>query len=347
MLSPTYTLTHRMLNSIVKIEKLKLQIDQSFEKTQNKFLLEEKRVNDLFHMAHILGINMSYREVENITKNKKPIINEVEGKLILNLNSALNFVDTSLKGNYLTWDINFVVQINKLLLSNFRANTESKIRESGEAVDKSNDTWSELRDLTVTSTYIRPKLVQTLDTYKASISKTHDLINLIVLWYSLIRICPFVSQNKLTILTILEIASMISKYFEFPYISFIKNIDNNEEMYLEKIFEASKSEDDLTSLIEVFLEKITEDFESTVNELNRKNKISTEKKDQPFLNLNQRQLKILRYLQNIPTVRREEYCEMMQVSTMTAFRDLDELVNKNLLRVDGKSRGTKYLLSSR
>jgi hypothetical protein len=32
---------------------------------------------------------------------------------------------------------------------------------------------------------------------------------------------------------------------------------------------------------------------------------------------------------------------------MTAFRDLDELVNKNLLRVDGKSRGTKYLLSSR
>ena len=69
-------------------------------------------------------------------------------------------------------------------------------------------------------------------------------------------------------------------------------------------------------------------------------------KKQPFLDLNPRQLKVLRYLQNVPYIKREDYCHMMDVSTMTAFRDVNDLVRKKLLKVEGQGRGTKYRLST-
>ncbi|MCA9382649.1 DeoR family transcriptional regulator, partial [Candidatus Dojkabacteria bacterium] len=71
-------------------------------------------------------------------------------------------------------------------------------------------------------------------------------------------------------------------------------------------------------------------------------KIGSERSN--LLDLNKRQLKILRYLQNVPQVKREDYVHMMNVSTMTAYRDLQGLVDKDLLKVYGKGRGTKYSL---
>jgi len=38
---------------------------------------------------------------------------------------------------------------------------------------------------------------------------------------------------------------------------------------------------------------------------------------------------------------------MMDVSTMTAYRDLTELMEKKLVKLEGQGRGTKYMLSNR
>ena len=83
--------------------------------------------------------------------------------------------------------------------------------------------------------------------------------------------------------------------------------------------------------------------EEMVKTLNEEDKSSKK----PFLDLNKRQLKILRYLQTIPTVKREDYVQMMDVSTMTAYRDLTELMEKKLVKLEGQGRGTKYMLSNR
>ena len=89
---------------------------------------------------------------------------------------------------------------------------------------------------------------------------------------------------------------------------------------------------------------LQESFDNVTGLLGEEEKRNT---SQPFLDLNKRQLKILRYLQNIPTVQRDDYCQMMDVSTMTAYRDLNDLVSKKLIKVEGQGRGTKYKLASR
>jgi predicted HTH transcriptional regulator len=100
--------------------------------------------------------------------------------------------------------------------------------------------------------------------------------------------------------------------------------------------------------IERFVKSMARDVEEQKNEIDKQMAEEQEKNaKQPFLDLNKRQLKILKYLQTIPTVKREDYCAMMDVSTMTAYRDLDDLVNKKLIKVEGRGRGTKYMLVSR
>ncbi|MEI6462427.1 MAG: DeoR family transcriptional regulator [bacterium] len=348
MASTDYEITNKILNNILRFEKAKFQIEQSL--SDDKLLHEvenEKKLSNLFHVAHLLGINSSYREIESIVKSKKPFLNDPNAKLVINFFAATEFIKTTIKSNYAFLDINFITQLNRLLLNNFKSIQESKLRDSGEAVDKSLDDWSELRDLSVTSAYVRPRLAQVIDTYKQGESRVYPILNLGVFLYQMIRICPFVSGNKISILAACEYIYILSKVTNEDFLSIIKVIDTNEQEFVECWFKASTNKDTLTDWLELFTEKLAIEIE-TVNEgLDKKKKILSKSKDQPFLRLNERQLKILRYLQNIPSLKRDEYCEMMGISTMTAYRDLEDLVSKKLLKSEGKSRGTRYLLYTR
>lgn len=102
-----------------------------------------------------------------------------------------------------------------------------------------------------------------------------------------------------------------------------------------------------TPWIEMFAQIIATEIKGVREKATRYSTDENKPTAQPFLNLNKRQLKILKYLQTIPTVKREDYVQMFDISTMTAFRDLNELLEKKLLRVDGQGRATKYLLGNR
>lgn len=348
MASTDYTITNKILNNILRFEKAKYKVEETLgEEKLLKEIEGEKKLNNLFHVGHLLGINSSFREIESIVKSKKPFLNDPNAKLIINFFSATEFIKNTIKSNYAFLDINFITQLNRLLLNNFKTIQESKLRDSGEAVDKSNDDWSELRDLSVTSAYVRPRLAAVIDTYKQGESRVYPLLNLGVFLYQLVRVCPFVSGNKISILTALEYIFILSKITSTDYLSLIKVIDTNEEAFVETWFKASTNKDNLTDWLELFIEKVAMEIETVSENLEKKKKILTKTQKQPFLRLNERQLKILRYLQNIPSLKRDEYCEMMGISTMTAYRDLEDLVKKKLLKTEGKSRGTRYLLYTR
>jgi predicted HTH transcriptional regulator len=60
--------------------------------------------------------------------------------------------------------------------------------------------------------------------------------------------------------------------------------------------------------------------------------------------LSDRQFKMLKYLGEFNEISRREYASMFDVSFMTAFRDLEKLVEKGVIVSIGRGRGTKYIL---
>lgn len=59
---------------------------------------------------------------------------------------------------------------------------------------------------------------------------------------------------------------------------------------------------------------------------------------------NNRQVKILEYLEINKKISRQTYAKIMGISFMTAFRDIQELLDKGYLKQAGIGRGTYYTL---
>jgi predicted HTH transcriptional regulator len=60
--------------------------------------------------------------------------------------------------------------------------------------------------------------------------------------------------------------------------------------------------------------------------------------------LNERQLKIIEYLEIEKKITRMQYTKMMGISFMTSFRDLQEMLEKGYIVQKGKGRATFYIL---
>ena len=63
------------------------------------------------------------------------------------------------------------------------------------------------------------------------------------------------------------------------------------------------------------------------------------------LGLNKRQVKSLNYLQEKTSMTRKEYEEKFKASKVTAFRDLNELIEKGFIKAEGQGKNTKYSLN--
>jgi len=347
MYKPNFAITHSMIKNVVKFEVEKkgiIDLDIDDDVVQKARL--EANSQDIFHLGNLFGMSGTLKTARKIASGKALNIGDYRGQYLINFRNAMEYI-ISTQTSYFPVKGNILLHLNKILIKNFAEEWDAKYRTSGEEIDKKDDNWIELRDEDIASVEVQSLTLQALDWFSVNSSKIHPLIRIPAVIYRLVRTTPFVTSNKLTILAVCKYLFYKSNLIINGFLPVIKNFDVYEDEYLEAWKKAAEENDNITLWIERFIRNYAGDLSSLRERLDRLIEKNNEKNKQPFLNLNRRQLKILRYLQNIPQVKREEYVEIMEVSTMTAYRDLNELVKKGLLRVEGQGRGTRYILSSR
>jgi Fic family protein len=259
----------------------------------------------------------------------------------------MDFSRANAKDTLNTLDINTLLHLNRILLNEWREVWDSKFRISGIENETVLDNWLEVRDQQTQPSYIQDELMTMCEWYRSTTAKMHPLIRIATIVYKMARLAPFVVLDKLTIITLIDYLLYSNGYSSDAYLPSTRNFDMNESEYLEAWNFAAQNGNNITIWVERFVTNIANDYEFIKEEMEKILHQDTKSSKQPFLDLNKRQLKILRYLQTIPTVKREDYVQMMDVSTMTAFRDLNDLLRKRLLKTEGQGRGTKYMLTSR
>ncbi|MBD3280947.1 DeoR family transcriptional regulator [Candidatus Dojkabacteria bacterium] len=345
MFEPKHQISNNILNSIVKLEVQKKSIEfaGTGTKLRNKLQKRAKALN-LFHFAHIIGINITLKDAERLADGKKLVTDDARGTILNNFRNTLEFSRSNIAETYVDIDLNILTHLNKILLTDWKESWDAKFRTAGEELDLSLENWATYRDKSIQSERIQNEVIDLIDWYKSNISRIHPLIRIAIFVSRFIEISPFVYANKLTAIAIADFLLYKSNYVEKTFLPTSRHFDVYEDEYLESW---NKDSEDQTLWIERFTRNLANDMLETRNEIKRELKEEESTSRKPFLDLNKRQLKILRYLQTIPTVKREDYVQMMDVSTMTAFRDLNGLVKKRLLKVQGKGRGTKYMLTNR
>lgn len=350
MYEPKYQITHSILNNIVKLEvdRNKIETGQMQTKIRNNLAARSKSL-DIFHFAHLIGLKLTLKDAKKVSEGKRLVTDDARGTILNNYRNVLEFTRSNITDSYVDIDLNILLHLNKILLTDWRETWEAKFRTGGESIDMNLESWATYKDISIDSMNLQNELSNLLEWYKSNMSKVHPLIRIGVFVNRMVRISPYIFANKLTIIAITDFLLYKNGYTQKCFLPSSRNFDIYEDEYLEawRTQSDADGEIDLTLWIERFVRNIAGDMSETRNEMTRILEEENKSIKKPFLNLNKRQLKILRYLQTIPTVKREDYVQMMDVSTMTSYRDLTQLVEKKLLKVEGEGRGTRYMLINR
>lgn len=348
MYKPNYQISDRLVLNLVKLEteKNSVQLQNLSQQQQSNMQIRAKAIN-MFHLAHTIGVELTLKDAEKASEGKKVKTLDARGTILNNFRNALEFINSNATETYVDLDVTMLLHLNKIMLTDWKETWEAKFRTGGEQIDTVLDNWITLRDETIEPVTIQDELIRLIDWYRTGAGKIHNIIRIGTVLYRLVRIAPFIVANKLTIFAIAEFLLQKNGYLDRTFLPSTRNLDIYEDEYIEAWSQAIQTSDNSTLWLERFVRNLGHDMSEVKEELQKSIVVETKATKQPFLDLNKRQLKILRYLQTIPTVKREDYVQMMDVSTMTAFRDLDDLVSKKLIKVDGKGRGTRYMLSTR
>ncbi len=349
-----YKITNTLLNNIINLEVKKAEISKELITTKTRnYLNKRAKILNIFHFAHIIGLNLTIKDAEKVADGKQIITNDPRGVVLNNFRNVLEFNRSGVSDSYVDLDINILLHLNRLMINEWREDWEAKFRTAGEPIDLTLENWADFRDQSINSIDIQDLLQQAIDHYRMNTTKIHPIIRIGQFIYELINISPFIFANKLTIISICDFLLYKHSYVQKAYMPTVKHFDIYEDEYIEtwSLNNDDETQDlnkiDITLWLERFTRNLSKELFEVNSDLRKKRKEEEKNIKRPFLNLNKRQLKILRYLQTIPVVKREDYVQMMDVSPMTAYRDLNDLVNKQLLKVEGEGRGTRYMLYNR
>jgi Fic family protein len=330
MYDPKFTYTDKLVSTLVKLENARTAITSMDITYENKYkLAQTAKTLDVFHLGHFLELDMTLKDADKIASGMKlDHLKDDNAYKLKNFRDALDFSRSQMSDSYAEVDLNTIMHFHKMIMNGWKKGWESSFRNQEIDNDK-----------------IEYELYELIEWYKSVTITITPVVRIGIFIYRFIELYPFAFGNKLTILSYTDYLMFKNGFASKVYSSVLKIFNSNEMKFFEAM-DYSRKNFDLAIWLEIFTHAMFRDLMEIRENVSEFIKEEEKSKDQPFLDLNKRQLKVLRYLQTVPMIKREDYCHMMEVSTMTAFRDLNDLVRKKLIKIEGQGRGTKYRLAS-
>ncbi|KKR06052.1 MAG: hypothetical protein UT34_C0001G0092 [candidate division WS6 bacterium GW2011_GWF2_39_15] len=347
MYSPTFTITQYILSYIVKCE-LALERIRTTPLPDTYFteVYEKLRAEDIDKLGELIGSSIGYSKALQIQRGKVLPTGKAKDRILTNYRSVQDFINVYTASSFYRPSSELMIHLNKLLGKSLVEEWEiGKLRTFSEKPNDIHDNWYKLRDFFPN---LKPKrhldeLFLWINTPK---NVPHKLIQLAVLLYEIMDKAPFNALNQITAITTISILAKEYGYNHRNLIPFAKAINQISEEIISA-FKICKSKKDLTIFIETLLYSLA--LTSTEVSTLIKNTYDNRVKKYSKLNesLNPRQVKILETMEKERRITRHDYSKLMGVSFMTAFRDLQELLDMKYIQQKGVGRGTYYILSEK
>lgn len=342
MFEPKFQITNSILNNIAKIEAAKEVIQNAplVPAWEAKFR-EEAIVRTVYHGTHIEGNELNFTEAKAVLEGRDVTAKNRDIQEVLNYRQVLKFIDgfadkdkvvtepVILKIHQLTTD----KILDKKLSGSFRTVAVNVSKRTGEIV-------------------FRPPLANLVPTQVAAFvtwlnSSLGQEVNAIlragITHYELVRIHPFVDGNGRTARALTTLILFTEGYDIKKFFSLEEYYDRNPQDYYNALKSAESG--DLTQWLEYFtqglaieLGRIKERVQKLSVDLKLKGKVGQ-------IALNERQLKLVEYMEDYGKVRNEDWRGLLpMVSDDTILRDLKDLMKKGLVKKSGTTKASEYRL---
>lgn len=335
-----YRITDKTLVSIADIERNLAQINQNevAQRTSAR-LAHEILFDDLLALSNALNLNLSLGEIKKITIGKEP--ESTQAQLLLNVKQVFDFVKNNYREMEITFNFHLVQHVVKLLQTDVLEVWDiGKIRSGEEPGELRFELENQLYDNVNTTSVLAETVIWIEDE-----EDIHPIIKACIFLYLFNKTSPFSGLNFLSSMILFRI--ILEKYgygYDFK-IPLFKVFTQKSASLINQLNESLiDNENGLTEFITLFsalLSQTIADYKREHIELDYFDiKAATNQ-----LDLNDRQIKLLKLLQQKVNIKRREYIKVFKVSAMTAYRDLNFLTEKKLIVVSGQGKSTTYTLA--
>ena len=335
--NPKYTITPKINKALVEIERVrgfldavKLRDDWIADMQKKALILESH------HSTHIEGTALSFEQAKSILEGKKVKgVSRDDKKELLNYKKAMDFISKYL-GKDDPVNEGIVRELHKILVKGVR----------GENADPGN--YRKIQNYVVNSrtrevVYTPPAPLDVphlMREFTEWVNKVEDVSPILmagIVQFQFVHVHPFIDGNGRTA-RLLSTLILYKTGYDFKRLFTISEYyDKDRPAYYQAIQSVRNDNMDMTAWLEYFIDGLR----SQMNEIQAKGERLIKQDSQlqkiKKIGLNKRQEKAVKHLIIKGTLSVNEYQSVTSCIRRTAQRDLEELVEKKVIKVVAKS----------
>ena len=353
MYTPKFTITNKILKNIGAIEAAKEVIENApLVPYYEKQFQTDALVRTVHHGTHVEGNELSFEQTRRILEGEEVTAHERDVQEVINYRNVMKLLDELAvkRGGYDTQDLLDIHKetVDKIVseekVGTFRK-TQVVIKEesSGEVILQP-PPYVEIP-------YLLEDFFEWLNSGVAK--EIHPILRAGIVHYILVAIHPFVEGNGRTVRAFATLILMREGYDIKRFFALEEHFDEDPASYYEAFSEVDRQSKniaarDLTFWLTYFTEVVAVEL-NKIKEKVRKISIDTKLKGKigEQVALSARQMKLIEHISDVGSVITQDlHTVLPMVSDDTILRDLSDLMDKGIIKKEGKTKASRYIIAS-
>jgi Fic family protein len=352
MYAPKYTITNKILGSVGQIEAAKEVIENApLVPYYEKKFRSEAIAKVVHHGTHIEGNDLSLSQTKKVLEGEAIVAKERDIQEVINYRNVVSLLD-ELGEKREPYDKALLLDIYRETVKNIVSEEKAEGFRKTQVVIKEEGSGKIVFQPPpfVEVPYLLDDFFEWLNGPDAG--SVHPVLKAAIVHYVLVAIHPFVEGNGRSARALATLILLRENYDIKRFFALEEHFDADPASYYEAFAETDKqSRDiagrDLTSWLEYFTEVVAAELvkvKESIRKLSIDSKLKIKIGDQ--VALTERQMKLIEYIsENGSGVMVELAGVVPMVSEDTILRDLNDLMEKRIIKKQGRTKASRYFIA--
>lgn len=345
MLDPSYKITNKILTSISKIEAAEEVIRHApLLPLWEKQFKDDAVVRAVHHGTHIEGNMLDKEEAKDVLSGKDVLARPRDIQEVINYRRVVEYIDDEAKRHVEKITEPLIKKLHRIIVNKILPEEQSGEYRAKQVVIKNSQTGEVT--FTPPSAIEVPFLMREFIFWMNKENDIHSIIKAGVVHHELVRIHPFVDGNGRVGRSLATLTLLLGGYDIRRFFSLEEYYDKDAISYYESLQKASAG--DLTSWLEYFTWGASIEFDKVKDKVLKLSKDAKMKErfGGQQIYLNERQIKIMEYIQEIGYLQNQSFPSLIpDISEDSILRDLKDLIVKGLVKKIGSTKSARYVIT--
>lgn len=354
MYSPKYVISNKILKNIGMIEACKEVIENApLVPSFAKEFQSDAKVRTIHHGTHIEGNDLTLYQTKKILEGAEVYARARDIQEVVNYRNVMTLLDelAAKRGGY---DSNMLKDIHRSTVDRIVIPEKVGVFRTTEVVIKEEGTGKIIFQPPPSHEvpFLLDDFFEWLNDSKAS--EIHPIIRAGIAHYILVAIHPFVEGNGRTVRAFSLLILMREGYDIKKFFSLEEHFDEDPGAYYEALGEVDKESPNLgsrevTPWLEYFTEVVAIELtkiKDKVRKLSVDSRLKVKFGEQ--VALTERQMRLIEYISDQGSGGMNELKKVLSmVSEDTILRELRDLLSKGILKKQGSTKASKYVIANK